>query len=327
MNLLRYADEFVGLLVVLALALFIGTAVEAGLISQWFQRTATLRILLPEQGSAGLSAGADVEVLGTAAGKIRQVIINPDQQMYAEADIEEEAKPFIRRDSVGVIRKRFGVAGAAFVDLSRGHGAPLDWNFAVIQGTTERDPTESIGTLIDQVREKVFPILDNLGRTSQGLADLVDGLKRGKGDIGRLMVDDTLVKDAEHVVETVHDSMARLDPIISDLQQSSDEFVKLSRGLTEGRASAPALLQRVNESLSSLQGVLQQVGTAAKRLPPIAGNIQNGTANLPSLLTQAEQSLHNLDLLMAQMRSSWLLGGGAPPKPAPTRLSPTEVEP
>ena len=62
---LRHSDEWVGLLVIIALLLFFGVAFEAGVLSRWFQSNATLRILLPEQGSAGLSPGADVEVLGT----------------------------------------------------------------------------------------------------------------------------------------------------------------------------------------------------------------------------------------------------------------------
>ena len=161
---LRYSDEWVGLLVIIAMLLFFGVAVEAGILSRWFQSNATLRILLPEQGSAGLSPGADVEVLGTKAGEVSRVVITPNQQMYAEASIEEQAVPFIRRDSVAVIRKRFGIAGAAYLDISRGRGQALDWGYAVIPGTTERDPTESVGTLIDEVRGKVFPVLDDLGR-------------------------------------------------------------------------------------------------------------------------------------------------------------------
>src|SRR5689334_12874709 len=113
---LRYADEVVGLLVIASIVVFLGVAFQAGVLSRWFHSTVTLRVLLPEQGSAGLSSGSDVEVLGTKAGEVRRVVINPDQQMYAEVDIEEQAKPFIRRDSIAVIRKRFGVAGAAYLD-------------------------------------------------------------------------------------------------------------------------------------------------------------------------------------------------------------------
>ena len=323
---LRYADELVGLLVILALALFVAAALEAGVLTQWFRPTLTLRIVLPEQGSAGLSPGSDVEVLGTKAGEVRRVVINPDQQMYAEADIEDQAEPFIRRDSVAIIRKRFGVAGAAYLDIARGHGPALDWHFAVIQATTERDPTESIGTLIDQVRAKVFPVLDNLDHASQSLSDILDGIKKGQGSLGRLLVDDSLEGEAEQVVTSLHDSLDKLGPIMDNLHQASQNVTALTQETASNQTGLPALLQHVDRNLESVQALLQDLSKTSQRLPAIATTIQSGTANLPSLLTQMQQTLHNLDLLMAQVRTSWLIGG-SPAPPAPARLSPTEVQP
>src|SRR5215470_977590 len=151
---LRHADEWVGLLVVLAGALFLGVVFQAGVLRNWFQPTVTLRIILPEAGVAGLAVGADVEVLGTKAGSIRRIVINPNQQMYAEAELDDQAKSFVRRDSQAVIKRRFGIAGASYVDLSRGTGRELDWSYAVVKGATERDPTESIGAILDQVRDR-----------------------------------------------------------------------------------------------------------------------------------------------------------------------------
>src|SRR5579871_3043577 len=290
---LRYADELVGLLVILALALFVAAALEAGVLTQWFRPTVTLRIVLPEQGSAGLSPGSDVEVLGTKAGEVRRVVINPDQQMYAEADIENQAQPFIRRDSVAVIRKRFGVAGAAYLDIARGHGPELDWRFAVIQATTERDPTESIGTLIDQVRAKVFPVLDNLDHASQSLADILDGIKKGQGSLGRLLVDDSLEGEAEDAVTSLHDSLDKLGPIMDNLHQASQDVAQLTHETASAQTGLPALLQHVDHNLASVQALLQDLGKTSQRLPAIADTIQSGSANLPSLLTQMQQTLHN----------------------------------
>jgi len=325
---LRHADELVGLLVILALVLFLGIAIDAGVLSRWFQATHILRIVLPEIGSAGLAPGADVEVLGTKAGEVMRVVINPDQQMYAEAEIDDQVRPFIRHDSVAVIRKRFGVAGATYLDISRGKGAVLNWELPVIQGVTERDPTESIGTMIDQVREKVFPILDDLGHTSHGIAELVDGVKRGQGDVGRLLVDDTLVKDAESAVGSVQTSLAKLDPIMANLQGASLDIAQLAKNVKAHESAVPALLQRLDRLLASLQEVMQDLTKATKYLPQIARNVEGASANLPSLLTQTQQTVHDLDVLIAQLRSSWLLGGGGGPAPvAPTRLPSTEVRP
>ena len=69
---------------------------------------------------------ADVEVLGTRAGTVRRILLSPNQQMYAEADIDPQSTVLIRGDSQAIIRRRFGVARAAYMDVLRGVGAPLD---------------------------------------------------------------------------------------------------------------------------------------------------------------------------------------------------------
>src|SRR5882757_6444621 len=164
MRILRNADEWVGLLVLLSIGLFIAAVLHAGLLSDWFRPTADLRVMLPETGSQGLAAGADIQVLGTRVGTVRRVVVDPNQRLYAEVELDQQATAFIRRDSKAVVKKQFGVAGAAFLDISRGTGTPLDWNFAVIDAVTERDPTENIGAMIDQVKEKIFPVLDDAAR-------------------------------------------------------------------------------------------------------------------------------------------------------------------
>ena len=78
--------------------------------------------MLPEDGVSGLAQGAEVQIMGTRAGEIRRIVIDPSQRMHAEARIDTQMQPFIRRDSQVVIRRQFGIAGSAYVDISRGRG-------------------------------------------------------------------------------------------------------------------------------------------------------------------------------------------------------------
>ena len=124
MDHVRHTNEWVGLIVVLAALLFVGAVLEAGVLRDWFRPVSRLRILLPQSGVGGLAVGADIDVLGIRAGKVTRVVLNPNQ-IYAEADIDQQAEAFIRRDSEAVIRRSFGIVGAAYVDITRGAGAPL----------------------------------------------------------------------------------------------------------------------------------------------------------------------------------------------------------
>jgi phospholipid/cholesterol/gamma-HCH transport system substrate-binding protein len=324
---LRHADEWIGLLVVLATLIFLGVILQAGALRDWFRPVETLRLVLPEDGVGGLAVGDDVEVLGTKAGTVRRILINPNQQMFAEVEIDEQARAFIRRDSRAVIRRRFGIAGATYVDVSRGSGPELDWDFAVINAATERAPTENVGALIDQVREKVFPILDDVGRSARSLAGIIERIERGEGNLGRLLTDDRMARDAEMTIATAHVAMSSIDAILAQLDSTLTDIAKLSRTLNASGGNVPSLVQRADQLLVSLHAVINDLSQATRRAPQIASNIEGGTANLPTLLIQMQQTAHEMEQLLAQLRGHWLLSGGGPPAPAPTRLPPTEVRP
>jgi phospholipid/cholesterol/gamma-HCH transport system substrate-binding protein len=315
------------LLVVAAAVLFLGAILHAGVLHDWFRPVSRLRIVLPETGVASLSVGADVEVLGTQAGVVRRIVISPSQQMYAEAEIDDQARAFIRRDSRALIRRRYGVAGAAFVDVSRGTGAELDWNYAVIQAVTERDPTESVGALIDQVREKIFPILDDAGRFTKALADVMERTLKGEGDIGRLLTDETLVRDIEDMIAKARAAMSDIAHIASDLDVAARNVKDLSQTVIARDNGAPSLLRRADATLATLQQTMRDLALASQRAPRIARNVEAGTQDMPGLLTQTQQTAHELERLAVQLRGVWLLGGDGKPTPQPARLPTNEIRP
>ena len=324
---LRHADEWVGLLVVAAVAAFLGAILQAGVLRDWFRPVSYLRVVLPEAGVAGLSVGADVEVLGTHAGVIRRVVISPNQQMYAEAEIDDQARAFIRRDSQGTIRRRYGVAGAAYVDVSRGSGAELDWNYAVIQAVTERDPTESIGALIDQARQKIFPVLDDAGRSTKALADVMEHMQKGEGDVGRLLTDETMVRDVEAIVAKASGIVSDLGQLVSQLQLAASNVKDLSQGMNARDGGVPGLLRRADATLATLQQSMRDLALAIQRAPQIVHSVELGARDLPGLLTQTQQTAHQLEELTIQLRGLWLLGGGGKSSPQPARLPTHEVRP
>lgn len=325
---LRHTDEWIGLLVVAAFAVLIAAVMQAGLLRDWFKPVSNLRLILPESGVAGLEVGANVEVLGTRAGTIRKIVIDPNQQMYAVAEIDEQAKPFIRRDSAAIIRRQFGLAGAAFVDISRGTQAPMDWTYAVLNTSAERAPTDSISALIDEVRSKVFPILDNVGGATKALSDVMDRINRGEGNVGHLLKDDALSKEIEATIASAHESVLGLNEILGQLQQSAKQVNGITRDVG-GPNGVPALLKKTDQVLINLQSVMKDLSQATTRLPAISRNVEGTTANLPTLLTQTQLTAQQLEELLTQLRSLWLLGGGnAPPPPVDTqRLPPSSVQP
>ena len=324
-------NQAVGAVVLICAALFVGALVNAGLLKEWFQTSLTLRIVLPEAGVSGLAQGAEVQIMGTRAGEIRRIVIDPSQRMHAEARIDSQMRPFLRRDSQVVIRRQFGIAGAAFLDISRGTGPELDWGFAVLTATTDRAPTDSIGQVIDEVHARVLPILDELQKvianantlvdpagplrqTMQSAATMVQRIERGEGSIGKLLADDKMVSDVQSALASAQSAVAHANNLVAELEKTSRD------------ARLPSILQRTDGILASLQVVARNLAAASPKFGQVTSSVASTTESIPALLLQTETTARELELLLGQLRRSWLLGGTAAP-PAGRRAPAGEVRP
>jgi phospholipid/cholesterol/gamma-HCH transport system substrate-binding protein len=323
---LRHTDELVGFLVLLSVLVLLGAIVEAGFLGRWFQPTSTLHITLPPAGGGGLATGADIEVLGTHAGSVRRIVINPSQGMYALAEIDDQVRALIPRGSTAVIRRRFGIAGAAFVEIQRGAGAPMDWSYAVIDATTERAPTDSVSALIDETREKVFPILTDAGRAAHSLAALMEKVEHGDGNIGRVMTDETLMRNAETALAGADDAVRTLNLLLAKLDEAAAQVGGLVKSAGDGKTGVPALLRQADRILADFHPAVRDLGAAATRAPAIARNMEETSQDMPALLLQTQATAGQLEKLLAQLRGHWLLGGGGSTS-EPRRLAPTQARP
>ena len=345
----RYANQLVGIIVLLTVLIFAVSFMFSGRVRQWLDPGARLKVILPSDGLFGLVEGAVVEILGTKAGQVRRIVIDPQQQMYADVQIQSNMKDFVRTDSSAVIRKRFGVAGDSFLHIDRGFQEPLDWEFAVITAKADRAPTESVGEILDEVRSKVFPMIDDTqaaihmllmvvrdmqdpqGNLQQLLANMstISGkISQGEGLLGRLLFEERLVDEVEQLVTQLNDNMQRLDPLFDNLETTIDQVSQISTRINEQAGDLPEITRNLKEVLVSTQAVMKDLSRTTPQLPRIAANVGQATDNVPVLLLQTQQVMAELEQLIKQLQSHWLIGGGtAGAKPTPPRISPAEVNP
>jgi phospholipid/cholesterol/gamma-HCH transport system substrate-binding protein len=316
---MRHVNEWVGGLVLAAIAVFVGAVLQAGVLGPLLAPALTLRVVLPPEGTAGLSAGASVEVLGTRAGDVRRIVIDPRQQLYAEVRLSQGMDTFVRRDSRVFIRRQFGVAGASFLEITRGTGEMLDWDFAVLEVTREQAPTETIGQLIEELRAKLVPMVDDLGRITKATAVVVDRFAEGQGTVGRLLADDTLARELETAAAQLDRTLAEANAAVADVRRVVASAGTAAEGL-------PGLLTAAEAALANVRAASADLARATPQAPRIARDAAAATAVLPGLLTQVQQASLELERLLAALRANPILGGGRG-APEPTRVPPAEVRP
>ncbi len=334
--------------VLAALILFLLSLIQAEALREWLDPGETLKLVLPDEGLFGLAEGASVEVLGTPAGKVLRIVIDPDQKIHAEARLSGSLLPFVRRDSRAIIRKTFGVAGESYVEITRGSGEAMDWDYAVLTAQADRAPTDSMGEILEDVRSRVIPILTQTERTMTSLADLTERLadpagdlqhilgdfsaltnriERGEGTLGRLLTEDSAARELEQLLSTANNAVTRLEPILVELQATAAQMTLLSKSVNAQSKDLPEISASVKSLLSSLDAVMADLRATTPQLPQITRDIGASTANVPVLLGMTQQTLAELGALLRQLRNSWLLGGAGAAPPGGGRLPPSEVRP
>lgn len=290
----RHVNEIVGAFVLLTLALLVAGILAAGRAQRWFERHEEVRTRFPADGTFGLQRGAEVHILGTPVGTVRSIEVEDDGRMNGLLRIRGEFARFIREDSEAIIRKKFGIAGDAYMDITVGSGPPLELApGAYLPSRKDTELTELAEEMLDQIRIAIVPALvelENLLAAYRRLAErfeapesdlqraigrvesLLAGMERGEGAVGRLLRDPAPVDQLEGILRQVADRLDEMGAI-----------------------------------LGRIQSILDDTGRAAAVLPGVAETVRGEMRDVPGLTLQARATLRETEALLAGAQRHWLL--------------------
>jgi phospholipid/cholesterol/gamma-HCH transport system substrate-binding protein len=266
----RRVNEITGTFVLVVVAMLIASVMWAGHSQRWFKSRVPLRIVLPEAGAAGIRQGSEVYFLGTLVGTVSDVVVDETGRMAAEANIRRDFFRFVRADSSAVVKKKFGVAGDSFFEITRGQGRPLPEKDASIVCNAQFQ--SALESAIEEIRRETLLVLK---KTSAGLDTWT-----------------TLGTNLMATQERLDQLVGRVDNITADVQAGKGTVGKL---LTD-----PATADELQVTLNNLQ-------QASTNLPAISDAIGLEAKDLPGLVLQTRTSMRELERLVEAMQRTWLL--------------------
>ena len=287
----RRVNEVTGTFVLIIVAVLIASVVWMGRSQRWFKGSVELRIALPEAGAAGIRQGSEVYFLGTLVGSVSDVIVDTTGRMEAHANIRHDFFRFVRADSSAVVKKKFGVAGDSFFEITRGEGQSLpEENASIVCSNQFQSALEAA---VEEVRDEAMLVLKkvnggldtwtrlgaDLGETRQhldqvaiSLEKMAAGVEAGKGTAGKLITDTALADEAQKLLAQANQTLSELRGAVTNLNAASKNV---------------------------------QIGTA--RLPEITDAAANEAKDLPGLVQQTQTSMRELERLIEAMQRHWLL--------------------
>ena len=333
----RRVNEITGTLVLVVIAALIGTVVLTGQSQRWFKSRVALRIVLPDDGAAGIRQGSEVYFLGTLVGSVSDVIVDASGRMEAQANIRHDFFRFVRADSSASVKKRFGVAGDSFFEITRGKGQPLPEKNASIV-CNEQLPS-ALDSAIEEIRHETLRVLrktsaglDTWTQLGAGLTEsrehldqlivrmdhMAAGVEAGKGTVGKLITDTVLADEAAQLLARANRAMAEfqvvatnISAVVKHVQTGTARLPEITDTVAE---ETKLLLARANQTMSGLQGVLTNLSAAVKnvqagtaRLPEITDAVADEAKSLPGLVQQTQTSMRELERLIEAMQRHWLV--------------------
>jgi phospholipid/cholesterol/gamma-HCH transport system substrate-binding protein len=313
----RHVNEITGIFVILVVVVLIAAIVWTGYRQRWFRGTVTLRIVLPEAGAAGIRQGSEVYFLGTLVGTVSNVIVDVAGRMEAGTSIRSDFFRFVREDSSAVVKKKFGVAGDAYFEITRGQGQPLPKKDASIickelPGTME--------TAIEDVRSAVLPVVEKLSVGLGTWTTLGEKLSAGADAWTRL---GTNLGESGQLLDQL---IGRLDRIVAGVEQGKGTAGKL---LTDPALAddLKTILDKGNVSMDQLENILKDVQLASTDLSAVSEALAIEAKDLPGLVLQTQQTLHELERLIEGIERHWLIRKYIEQRHPNTRIPPSEVVP
>jgi phospholipid/cholesterol/gamma-HCH transport system substrate-binding protein len=219
----RYTSEIAGAFVSLSVLLLVVAIFVAGHAQGWFERRFTLKTRFDtEEGAFGLQEGNEVRIRNTLAGRVGKIMPIADGSMETTFTLKERFKPFLTRDSVAKIKKKFGVAGDSYVEIEKGKGALVeDGDFIVCK--KDEEIMETAKKVLNDVQAVVLPLLDETKQILAHVNGIVGSVEEGDGLAGALLKDQKLSEEVKKTIDNVNF-------LLQDSQEALYETTRLIKG-------------------------------------------------------------------------------------------------
>jgi phospholipid/cholesterol/gamma-HCH transport system substrate-binding protein len=214
---LTWTELRVGLFVLAGLALVvvgIFYVTGAGALSPKYR----LVTYLPEVSA--LTVGAPVTINGVQVGNVDDILMaparaaqlpTPNRSVEVIMRINRNFREYIRTDSYASLLTE-GFVGNRVVSIQRGFTGQVLQDGQEVPGREEK--------AMAQVVERSVDLMQNLSALTTQVGEMVSGLQRGQGTLGKLLTDETAYKRVNSV-------LARVDQITANVQQGQGTIGKL----------------------------------------------------------------------------------------------------
>ncbi len=278
---------------ILVVMLWLGKSGYRGAYERYYAYT--------RESVAGLSVNAAVKYRGVEVGRVKEIILNPENPEEVRLTLDIAQGTPIKEDTVAVLDVQ-GLTGLAIVDLTGGSrgSQPLEaragQEYPVIKTgssflvrldqastrliTNLTSVTEDLHSVIDtQNRAALRQILGDVAKVTRTLAARRDPLDQGIASASQTL---------ENLVQITNKVNERLPALMESLGSSASALQDMSKQVTRTSAAVDGVLNQAQPQIEQFTGqTLVQAGY-------LVGELRQLTATLQKLAWQLEREPNSL---------------------------------
>lgn len=271
----------------------LGAAILAGIL--WLGKTDYRGIYdryeaYMEESVAGLSVNSTVKYRGVDVGRVKSIVLNPEDPKEVLLTLDILRGTPIKTDTIAVLETQ-GLTGLATINLTGGsrEAPPLQALSGQYYPVIKTGPSlffrldDAISRLLSE--KGLSKLLMDLDVLAKGATEVVDEENRAR-------VKQTL-KDLSEVAQTVAAHKDQLDRGLTGAERSVDNLSGMTDTLNE---QVPLLLARINKSAAALQRLTDELAATSKAV----GSLVNETK--PEIEQFSRQTLPETALLVSELR-------------------------
>lgn len=286
----------VGIFIFLGLVILILTILTLGSQRKTFERSIIIKSIF--ENVNGLQKGNNVWFSGVKVGAIKQVYITGKGQVEVDMSILQDSKQYIRKDAKAKISAD-GLIGNKIIEI---YG-----------GTLKSGEIESGDILVTDGLLSTDAMMNTLSKNNENLLQITNDFKvisrrlvEGKGAIGKLLTDETMVDQINATTLTLQNAARNLQTLSSNVSAYTSKLNNKG-SLANDLVTDTVIFSRLSSTVSQLQEVANSSKAAINNLEKAGNTLNNGLNDKNSpvgMLLNDEQSANRIKITLQNLQSA-----------------------
>ena len=286
----------VGIFVLLGLAILVLTIFTLGSQRKTFSNAITIKSFFGNVN--GLQKGNNIWFSGVKVGTIKRVYIIGNGQVEVDMNILEDSKQYIRKDAKAKISTD-GLIGNKIIEIYGGTNQ-----------TGEIEPGDVLDTEVllstDDMMSTLSKNNDNFLAITNDFKVITSRLVDGKGTIGKLLTDESMIDQINSVTVTLQNAAKNLQSLSASVSTYASKLNDKGT-LANDLVSDTVIFNRLRSTIGQLQEVANSSKSAINNLEQAGNTLNEGLADKNSpigMLLKDEAAAGNIKVTLQNLQAA-----------------------